>query len=302
MALRTKVGLVLLSFTLISILASTASAQLINLSTRGAVGTGDNVMIAGFIIGGTTPVPVLIRGRGPSMSGAPFFVPGTIANPLLQIFSGSSFIAENDNWQQSQQAEIIASGLSPCEPNPGQGSAPPGCAQESAIIVTLQPGAYTAILRGVGGGSFSLPPDTASTGVGLVEVFELTGGVTAPLNMIGIYTGSISVTQAGCQNSFNNGSFGAFATLNINSQTGSLFSGTGNFSAVGDSVTINFFGTVTGTGTLAGTFSTIGVPSGNRTAGTFDGSLVGNAITIDLSGQATSGETCTVDGLLSASR
>src|SRR3970282_2313941 len=59
-------------------------------STRGSVLTENNVMIGGFIIEGTAPKTVLIRGRGPSMGGAPFFVPGTLANPLLQLFSGSN--------------------------------------------------------------------------------------------------------------------------------------------------------------------------------------------------------------------
>jgi hypothetical protein len=77
MKLSLTVGLLL-----ISLLTGTASADLLNLSSRGFVGAGDDVMIAGFVIGGTTPLPVLIRGRGPSLSGAPFSVPGTLANPL----------------------------------------------------------------------------------------------------------------------------------------------------------------------------------------------------------------------------
>ena len=164
-----------LSFTLLALigihcLPGSASAQLINLSTRGLVGTGDNVMIGGFIID-WIPITVLIRGRGPSMAGAPFFVPGTLANPFLQLFSWDTPIAENDNWGDPPSCsfpcgaptEIIATGLDPCQPNPGQIFAPIGCALESAILITLPPGAYTVILRGVGGG----------TGVGLVEVFEI---------------------------------------------------------------------------------------------------------------------------------
>lgn len=106
-------------------------------------------------MGGTTSVPVLIRGRGPSLSGAPFSVPGTLGNPLLQIFSGQSLIANNDDWQQNQQHEIFATGLDPCRPNPGQSSAPPSCTPEAAILVTLPPGAYTVILSGVGGWNWS---------------------------------------------------------------------------------------------------------------------------------------------------
>jgi hypothetical protein len=110
------VGLFLFSF---HFHPAKALAVLVNISTRGFVGTGDNVMIGGFIIAGTAPVQVLIRARGPSMSGAPFFVPGTLSNPFLQILSGQSVIAQNDNWQATQQAEITATGLDPCKPNPG---------------------------------------------------------------------------------------------------------------------------------------------------------------------------------------
>jgi hypothetical protein len=290
-------GLIKLSFTaasllLISLLTGVASADLLNLSSRGFVGSGDDVMIAGFVIDGTTPLPILIRGRGPSLSGAPFSVARTLANPVLQIFSGQSLIAANDDWQQIQQQEILATGLDPCRPNPGQSSAPPGCSLESAILVTLPPGAYTAVLRGAGGG----------TGVGLVEVYELTGSVITLPNIIGVYSGSISLTQARCQSPSNNGTIGSAAKVNINSQTASLFSGTGSFSAGIDSVTFNIFGTITGTGALTGTFTSIAAPSGLRSAGTFTGSRSGNALMIHFSGQITAGETCTVEGDLSVSR
>jgi hypothetical protein len=151
--------------------ASTIS-ELSNISARGFVQSGANVMIGGLIIDGSVPATVLIRARGPSMSGAPFNVPGTLANPFLQLFSGQTVIAQNDNWQDAPNcpglscgdaAQIAATGLDPCQPNPGQTTSPPGCAQESAMLITLPPGAYTAIISGVGGG----------TGVGLVEVFEV---------------------------------------------------------------------------------------------------------------------------------
>ncbi len=154
---------------------------LANLSTRGSVLTGDNVMIGGFIIEGANPKTVLIRARGPSLGGAPFSIPGTQGNPFLRIFSGSTSIAQNDDWQTTDPlcasmglvcggpAEIAATGLDPCRPNPGQSASPPGCAQEAAILITLAPGAYTAIQSGVGG----------ATGVGLIEVFEIDGGASS---------------------------------------------------------------------------------------------------------------------------
>jgi hypothetical protein len=148
---------------------------LVNISTRGSVLTGDNVMIGGFIVEGANPKTVLIRARGPSLGGPPFSIPGTLANPFLRIFSGSTSIAQNDDWQTTDPlcasmglvcggaAEIAATGLDPCDPNPSQSTSPPGCAQEAAILITLAPGGYTAIQSGVGGG----------TGIGLIEVFAM---------------------------------------------------------------------------------------------------------------------------------
>jgi hypothetical protein len=148
---------------------------LANISTRGSVLTDDNVMIGGFIIEGVNPKSVLVRARGPSLGGAPFSIPGMLGNPFLRIFSGSTVIAQNDDWQTTDPlcasmglvcggpAEISATGLDPCDPNPNQSASPPGCSQEAAILITLAPGAYTAIQSGVGGG----------TGIGLIEVFEM---------------------------------------------------------------------------------------------------------------------------------
>jgi ELWxxDGT repeat protein len=125
-----------------------ASPALSNISTRGVVETGDFVMIAGFIIR-TGPKRVLIRALGPTLD--QFSVPDTLDDPNLAIFDGPTQIATNDNWKDTQQAEIEATGL------------PPGFDPESAIILELEPGAYTAIVSGVG----------ATTGVAIVEVFEL---------------------------------------------------------------------------------------------------------------------------------
>jgi len=156
---------------------------LANISSRGGVLTGNNVMIGGFIVDGTAPKRILIRSRGPSMAGAPFFVPGTLANPMVQLFSGPTIIAQNDNWQDAPScpgfvcegaSEILNTGLDPCTPNPGQSSSPQNCALEAAILITLPPGAYTAIVNGVAGG----------TGVGLVEVFEADATTVSELSNI----------------------------------------------------------------------------------------------------------------------
>lgn len=130
---------------------------LANISTRSRVGTGNLVMIAGFIISGNTPKQVLIRGRGPTV-GVPTGVT-RLGNPRLQLFAqfsdGSNMrMLVNDNWEQAENAdEISASGKAPTN------------TQESAIMMILDPGAYTAILDGVAGDS----------GVGIVEVFDLSG-------------------------------------------------------------------------------------------------------------------------------
>ena len=141
-----------------------SSPPLINISTRGMVQTGDSVMIGGFIISGTGPRSVLIRGFGPTL--ADFGVTGAMSNPYIELYSGQTLIATNDNWQTpitqcdapavscGTPQDIQATGKDACT------VATTGCSQDAAILVTLPPGAYTAIMRGVGGG----------TGVGLIGV------------------------------------------------------------------------------------------------------------------------------------
>ena len=85
------------------------TVPLINIATRGRVQTGDNVMIGGFIIQGDGPQTVVVRARGPSL--AQFNVPGLLANPQLQLFSGPTVIASNDNWQQAANQAAIQAAL-----------------------------------------------------------------------------------------------------------------------------------------------------------------------------------------------
>jgi hypothetical protein len=126
-----------------------APAKLANISTRGLVQTGDNVMIGGFIIGNQTS-EVLVRGIGPSLTA--LGVDGALADPMLELHDvNGDLLASNDNWRSDQEAEIEATTI------------PPNDDLESAILRTLAPGAYTAILRGVGD----------ATGVGLVEAYNL---------------------------------------------------------------------------------------------------------------------------------
>ena len=126
-----------------------AAAKLANISTRGFVQTGDNVMIGGFIIGNQTS-EVLVRGIGPSLT--PFGISNALADPTLELHDGNGgLLASNNDWRTDQETEIDATGLAPNED------------LEAAILRTLAPGAYTAILRGV----------SDTTGVGLVEAYDL---------------------------------------------------------------------------------------------------------------------------------
>lgn len=127
----------------------TPPAQAQNLSTRAFVGTGDNQEIGGFIITGGAK-RVIVRGIGPALTKAG--VAGALADPVLELHRGDGFLlVRNNNWRDSQEAEIAASGLAPTFD------------VESAIIITLPAGNYTAILSGNNGG----------TGIGLVEVYDL---------------------------------------------------------------------------------------------------------------------------------
>jgi acid phosphatase len=127
-------------------------ARLLNLSTRGQVQTGDNVMIAGVILGGADYARVIFRGLGPSIAinGVP--VSGVLANPNLELRNGNGVaLGFNDDWRDEHRAEIEASGLAPKDD------------REAAIIGSYPPGNYTAILRG----------QNNATGIGLLEAYKL---------------------------------------------------------------------------------------------------------------------------------
>jgi plastocyanin len=126
-------------------------SKLANISTRGPVGNGSNVMIGGFILGGGTGNSnVIVRALGPSLTQAG--INGALADPTLALHDGNgALLKSNDNWKESQQTEIQATGI------------PPQNDLESAITATLPPGAFTAIVAGKDG----------AVGVGLVEVYRL---------------------------------------------------------------------------------------------------------------------------------
>lgn len=127
-----------------------------NLSTRALIGTGENVLIGGFIIQGSEPATVIVRGIGYSLRAEGIRNP--LSDPTLTIYNGDQqVVATNDDWISSANAQTIASyHLDP--PN----------SIESALYLTLDPGRYTAVMQ-----SFSNPGQPATTGVGLVELYDL---------------------------------------------------------------------------------------------------------------------------------
>ena len=128
------------------------TAKQINISSRLNVLTGDNVGIGGFIITGPDQKKVVLRGIGPSLSGAG--VPNVMQDPVLELHDHTgAIIAFNNDWEDSQKTEIQNTGLAP--PN----------SKEAAMVQTLSPGVYTVIVKGNG--------NTNNTGVALVEVYDV---------------------------------------------------------------------------------------------------------------------------------
>lgn len=136
-----------------------------NISTRLGVGASDNVLIGGFIIEGSMPKRVLIRARGPSLSGV---LSNPLPNPRLELHDATSTIANNNDWQSTQIGGVITADQRQEIQNSGLA---PDNAAESVIIATLPAGNYTAIMQDVNGAS----------GIGLVEVFDLAPNVFSRL-------------------------------------------------------------------------------------------------------------------------
>jgi N-acetylneuraminic acid mutarotase len=146
--------------------------QLGNISTRAFVQTGDNVMIGGFIVQGTGPKRVIIRAIGPELGAPPYNIPNALANPTLELHNGAgTLIASNDNWPTTIIGGIITSNQVGAIRDSGRA---PTDGRESAIIADLQPGNYTAIVRGVNN----------VTGVALVEVYDLSANSASILGNI----------------------------------------------------------------------------------------------------------------------
>lgn len=133
-------------------LAQGSNSKLGNISTRGFVDTGDNVMIGGFIVGGDASdhTRIVVRAIGPSLSS--FGLANALQDPTLSLYdSNGNVLATNDNWRDGHQPEIETAGLAPTDD------------RESALFASLSPGAYTAIVAGKG----------SITGLGLVEAYNV---------------------------------------------------------------------------------------------------------------------------------
>jgi hypothetical protein len=129
------------------------AAKLANISTRAFVSTGDDIVIAGFILGNHSGGDrIVVRGLGPSLAATG--VPNALTNPTLELRDGNgALLITNNDWQDdpAQAAELTAAGLAPTNP------------LESGIAMTLPPGSYTALLAGLNNG----------TGIGVVEIYDL---------------------------------------------------------------------------------------------------------------------------------
>jgi hypothetical protein len=128
--------------------------QLANISTRLAVGSGDNVLIAGFTITGSQPKKIMLRALGPLLP-----VLENLSDPTLELHDSGGIVAANDNWRDTQQDEVKATTI------------PPANDYESSIVKSLSPGQYTAVLAGKG----------ATSGVAVVEVYDLDTSVDSKL-------------------------------------------------------------------------------------------------------------------------
>jgi hypothetical protein len=131
-------------------------ARLIAVSARMNVTLGEGTLIAGFTIAGNAPKTLLIRGVGPGLTA--FGVSGVLADPQIAVFSGSTQIASNDNWETGTST---AAQISAASAQVGEFPLSPG-SKDAALLVTLQPGTYTVVVTGVGN----------TTGVALVEVYD----------------------------------------------------------------------------------------------------------------------------------
>ncbi len=155
-----RTGVALVELYDVDSVAAFAPQKLINVATRGVVGTGENQLIAGFVVNGTTTKKVLIRGVGPTLTS--LGVTGALADPVLQLIqtkgSTRTVVRENDNWETGNDVALITAATTKVGAFPLTSGS-----KDAVLLLTLPPGTYNATVSGVGG----------TTGVGLVEVYEV---------------------------------------------------------------------------------------------------------------------------------
>lgn len=130
--------------------------RLSNLSVRALAGSGDQVLIAGFVVAGSKPLKVLVRAIGPGLK--PFGLSSVLEDPLLTLYSGTTLIAENDDWGKAADAAL----LSPAVAAAGAFALPEG-SRDASLVLTLEPGIYSCVCSGKGG----------ATGLAMLEVYSL---------------------------------------------------------------------------------------------------------------------------------
>ncbi|MBS0630966.1 MAG: immunoglobulin domain-containing protein [Verrucomicrobia bacterium] len=131
---------------------NTSATNIANISARAQVGTGEGVLVAGFVVAGNSPKTILIRGLGPTLAGNG--VAGVLSDPRLNLYAGGSLIASNDNWGGTTALKDAFAAV-------GASSLVADNSKDAALLVTLMPGVYSAQVSGVGG----------ATGVGLIEIY-----------------------------------------------------------------------------------------------------------------------------------
>jgi hypothetical protein len=159
----------------------------LNISTRLPVGLDQNVLIGGFIIQGPAPKTIVLRAIGPTLTD--FGIAGALADPTLELFQGNTSLARNDTWRTTQIGGIITSNQSI---DLLATTIPPSKDAESAMVVTLDPGSYTAVVRGANN----------TTGVAVVEGYDIDPDKTSTLANVS--------TRGFVQGSGNNGMIGGF--------------------------------------------------------------------------------------------
>jgi hypothetical protein len=152
---------------------TTRTDRLINLSSRAKVGLGDSVLITGFVVGGPANKKILIRAVGPALS--PFGLTDTLPNPAIKIYQGNQLIAENDDWNKNDAAEMARLGAFPLTSRNRDADG-----KDAALFITLAPGAYTAQIS-----------DPNGTGVALAEIYD------ASLNSNADYQRLLNISSRG---------------------------------------------------------------------------------------------------------